>query len=191
MYVEGVPVAAAASVPPPCPGMPQLGAPDFAAVLDAAQSSRGVAGPLLDSAALRHLVLSRPVRLEPLSAVQLSPDSFVQRVSCCGPFGERVVLTLRLRRRSAAELASGYSKQPHKQPWVLERVTGEPQTQEPITAVSPEHPPEAVVAASVAAFRYVAPSPAMPSPLRRLLARFLTAAVAVQGYCAACEDAAS
>ncbi len=84
MFVEGVPVTAgqpASSPQLPPHSIPQLGAPDFAAVLDAAQSSRGTTGPLLDSAALRHLVLSRPARLEPLSAVSLGPDTHVERVS--------------------------------------------------------------------------------------------------------------
>jgi hypothetical protein len=46
-----------------------------------------------------------------------------------------------------------YSKQPVKQPWVVSKVAGEPCSDDPLQAISPEHPPEAVVAAQVAALR--------------------------------------
>jgi hypothetical protein len=48
---------------------------------------------------------------------------------------------------------SGYSKHPNKQPWVLTRVSGEPLSAEPLEAITPGNPPEAVVAAQVQAFR--------------------------------------
>ena len=51
---------------------------------------------------------------------------------------------------------SGYSKHPNKQPWVLARVTGEPASAEPLQAITPANPPEAVVAAQVQAFRCAA-----------------------------------
>jgi len=48
---------------------------------------------------------------------------------------------------------SAYSKQPHKEAWVLSRVAGEPLSWDPLEAISPEHPPEAIVAAQVEALR--------------------------------------
>jgi hypothetical protein len=50
---------------------------------------------------------------------------------------------------------SGYSKHPNKQPWVLTRVSGEAVSAEPLEAITPGNPPEAVVAAQVQAFRCV------------------------------------
>jgi hypothetical protein len=49
---------------------------------------------------------------------------------------------------------STYSKQPIKQAWVLARVCGEPVSAAPLEAINPEHPPEAIVAAQLQAFRY-------------------------------------
>lgn len=48
---------------------------------------------------------------------------------------------------------STYSKHPHKEPWVLTRVVGEPLSWDPLEAISPEHPPEAIVAAQVQALK--------------------------------------
>ena len=48
---------------------------------------------------------------------------------------------------------STYSKHPHKEPWVLSKVVGEPLSWDPLEAISPEHPPEAIVAAQVEALR--------------------------------------
>lgn len=50
---------------------------------------------------------------------------------------------------------STYSKHPHKEPWVLSKVVGEPLSWDPLEAISPEHPPEAIVAAQVDALRWV------------------------------------
>jgi hypothetical protein len=71
-------------------------------VLDAAQAS-DAGHQLLDSFAMRHLVLSRPAQLEPLSSMQLSRDAFVLRCRSTSLWGEKCVLTLTLRRRSLAE----------------------------------------------------------------------------------------
>lgn len=48
---------------------------------------------------------------------------------------------------------STYSKHPHKEPWVLSKVAGEPLSWDPLEAISPEHPPEAIVAAQVQALK--------------------------------------
>jgi hypothetical protein len=53
----------------------------------------------------------------------------------------------------AASSRSTYSKHPHKEPWVLSKVTGEPLSWDPLEAISPEHPPEAIVAAQVQALK--------------------------------------
>jgi hypothetical protein len=50
---------------------------------------------------------------------------------------------------------STYSKHPHKEPWVLSNVVGEPLSWDPLEAISPEHPPEAIVASQVEALRWV------------------------------------
>ncbi|KAF8064536.1 hypothetical protein HT031_003336 [Scenedesmus sp. PABB004] len=144
---------AGAPAAPPRTGAPApAGPPEFAAILDAAQSGEE-ARHLLDSYAMRHLVLSRPAELEPLSGMALGPDAYVQRARSTSLWGEKCVLTVTLKRRSEAELRSGYSRQPHKEPWVIARVAGEPLSGDPLEAISPQHPPEAVVAAQVQAFK--------------------------------------
>ena len=57
----------------------------------------------MDSYAMRHLVLSRPAQLEPLSGMRLGPDSFVLRVRSTSLWGEKCVLTFTLKRRSEQE----------------------------------------------------------------------------------------
>eukprot|EP00878_Enallax_costatus_P011620 GHUV01012129.1.p1 GENE.GHUV01012129.1~~GHUV01012129.1.p1 ORF type:complete len:337 (+),score=69.82 GHUV01012129.1:937-1947(+) len=142
-YVNGVPV--------PIPKASSA-VPDFTAILDAAQTG-DMEHHLMDSYALRHLILSRPAELLPLSCMMLTPQLFLQRCQSTSLWGEKCVLTFTLKLRSEQELRSGYSKHPHKEPWVLARVSGEPVSAEPLEAISPEHPPEAVVAAQVKAFK--------------------------------------
>lgn len=142
-YSDGLPLP---------PVRPSSLVPGFTAILDAAQAGDD-ARHLLDSYAMRHLVLSRPASLEPLSSMLLSPELFVQRCCSTSLWGEKCVLTFTLKLRSQQELKSGYSKHPNKQPWVLSRVSGEPLHPEPLEAITPANPPEAVVAAQVQAFR--------------------------------------
>jgi len=59
----------------------------------------------LDSFALRHLALTRPLSLEPLSAFSASAARYVQRVAVAGRSGERAVLTFTLARRGAGRRA--------------------------------------------------------------------------------------
>lgn len=77
--------------------------PDFLSVLDAAQAG-DEAHHLLDSYAMRHLVLSRPAQLEPLSGMRLGPEQFVLRVRSTSLWGEKCVLTFTLKKRSEQEL---------------------------------------------------------------------------------------
>jgi hypothetical protein len=53
---------------------------------------------------MRHLVLSRPAQLEPLSGMRLSQEQFVLRVRSISLWGEKCVLTFTLKKRSAQEL---------------------------------------------------------------------------------------
>jgi hypothetical protein len=84
----------------------------------------------LDSFALRHLVLTRPRALEPLSAFSASASRYVQRVAVLGSTGERAVLTFTLARRGAGRRARRHaataptscSAAAH---WFLVRVEGE------------------------------------------------------------------
>jgi hypothetical protein len=85
---------------------------------------------LLDSFALRHLVLTRPRALQPLSAFSASASRYVQRVAVWGATGERAVLTFTLARRGAgrgarrhaATMPASSSAAAH---WFLVRVEGE------------------------------------------------------------------
>lgn len=76
--------------------------PGFLAVLDAAQAG-DESHHLLDSYSMRHLVLSRPAQLEPLSGMQLSPEQFMLRVRSTSLWGEKCVLTFTLKKRSEQE----------------------------------------------------------------------------------------
>lgn len=78
-------------------------APDFLTVLDTLQAG-DESQHLLDSYAMRHLVLSRPAVLEPLSGMRLGPGVFVLRVRSTSLWGEKCVLTFTLKRRSEQEL---------------------------------------------------------------------------------------
>lgn len=93
-YRDGVPL-------PPVRPVPQT--PDFTAILDAAQTGDDQ-HHLLDSFAMRHLILSRPATLEPLSCMLLSPELFVQRSLSTSLWGEKCVLTFTLKLRSEQEL---------------------------------------------------------------------------------------
>jgi hypothetical protein len=77
-------------------------APDFLSVLDAAQAG-DEAHHLLDSYAMRHLILSRPAQLEPLSGMRLGSEQYVLRVRSTSLWGEKCVLTFTLKRRSEQE----------------------------------------------------------------------------------------
>jgi len=76
--------------------------PDFLAVLDAAQAG-DEAHHLLDSYSMRHLVLSRPAQLEPLSGMSLGPGVFMLRVRSTSLWGEKCILTFTLKKRSEQE----------------------------------------------------------------------------------------
>lgn len=76
--------------------------PDFLSVLDAAQAG-DEAHHLLDSYAMRHLILSRPAQLEPLSGMRLGPEQYVLRVRSTSLWGEKCVLTFTLKKRSEQE----------------------------------------------------------------------------------------
>jgi hypothetical protein len=84
----------------------------------------------LDSFALRHLVLTRPRALEPLSAFAASPSRFVQRVAVLGGTGERAVLTFTLARRGPGRRARRHAAttapaSAAAASWFLVRVEGE------------------------------------------------------------------
>lgn len=91
------------SQPHPANGQRAVRVPDFLSVLDAAQAG-DESHHLLDSYAMRHLVLSRPAQLEPLSGMRLSQEQFVLRVRSTSLWGEKCVLTFTLKKRSAQEL---------------------------------------------------------------------------------------
>lgn len=81
---------------------PAVRVPDFLSVLDAAQAG-DADHHLMDSYAMRHLILSRPAQLEPLSGMRLGPEAFVLRVRSTSLWGEKCVLTLTLKKRSEQE----------------------------------------------------------------------------------------
>jgi hypothetical protein len=81
---------------------PAVRVPDFLAVLDAAQAG-DESHHLLDSYSMRHLVLSRPAQLEPLSGMRLGPEQFMLRVRSTSLWGEKCVLTFTLKKRSEQE----------------------------------------------------------------------------------------
>jgi hypothetical protein len=87
---------------PQQPQQPAVRVPDFLSVLDAAQAG-DADHHLMDSYAMRHLILSRPAQLEPLSGMRLGPESFVLRVRSTSLWGEKCVLTLTLKKRSEQE----------------------------------------------------------------------------------------
>lgn len=81
---------------------PAVRVPDFLAVLDAAQAG-DESHHLLDSYSMRHLVLSRPAQLEPLSGMRLGPEQFMLRVRSTSLWGEKCVMTFTLKKRSEQE----------------------------------------------------------------------------------------
>mmetsp|Transcript_26014 Transcript_26014/g.65612 ORF Transcript_26014/g.65612 Transcript_26014/m.65612 type:complete len:327 (+) Transcript_26014:375-1355(+) len=96
-------------------------------------------GHFLDAAAMRVLLLGGPPAPGALlSSLTLEPGRRVQRLGAVGASGERVVLTWYL-------VAEGAEAR-----WRVALVTGEPEGPLP-SAPCPEAPPEAVVAASLAA----------------------------------------
>jgi hypothetical protein len=56
----------------------------------------------LDSYALRHLVLGKPARIEPLSGLRVGAAHYVERCAVVAPSGEECVLTFSLTRRWGA-----------------------------------------------------------------------------------------
>jgi len=58
----------------------------------------------MDSFAMRHLILSRPAQLEPLSSMMVDDDQCVQRCLSTSLYGEKCVLTLTVKRRNEQEL---------------------------------------------------------------------------------------
>jgi len=107
---------------------------------------------LLDSYAIRHLLLSQPSNLLPVSTLHVG-DKLIQRFLVKSATGEECILTFTLSPRSESESKLTYSRMKSMQPWVLHSVRGEAASPLPATDPRPEHPPELVVDTFLEALR--------------------------------------
>jgi hypothetical protein len=115
--------------------------------------------PTFDTYALRHLVHAAPAAAEHLSSLALGPGRALRRFAVTAASGERCVMTLTFEQvvpGGAAGAPDAFGPAAHAGAsagvgWQLAAATGEPATAAPPRRPSPEHPPEAVVAAQLEA----------------------------------------
>eukprot|EP00775_Hariotina_reticulata_P004225 gene4225-4474_t len=107
---------------------------------------------LLDTYALRNLVMTAPRSVQVLSAMHVRPETYLQRCAIVSPSGEECVLTFHMALQETSECQYRGPPLLFKQ-WMLQSVTGECSSDELPSHPSPSFPPEAVVEAQLAALR--------------------------------------